>query len=230
VLPHRVNIKAARIKAASVATAFLVLAANPSAFGQAGPTAVDAPPKLPASAVTSVKPNPKATGWRLSPGPNGWSGTGVSLFTLIQQAYLLVEPGRIEAVPQWADADLFDVEVKLDEADAAAFQKLPYDQKLPLLQALLADRFKLTAHYEPRTMPIFVLTIAKGGLKMKETAPVELSPGMNKDFAHVSRARSGEFEAVNMTVPQIIPHLTFWSGRNVVDKTGLTGRYDMVTR
>jgi uncharacterized protein (TIGR03435 family) len=226
-LPRRFDIKAALMKAVLIASTCLAIAVCPCVFGQPGPASTDAPPKLPAFAVTSVKPNPKATGWRLSPDPEGWSGTGVTLFTLIQEAYLLVEPGRIEGIPQWADSDRFDIEVKLDEADAASFQKLPYDQRLPLLQALLADRFRLTAHFEPRIMPIFLLTLAKGGLKMKETTSDELSPRMSKEFAHVSRARSGEFEAVNMTVAQLTSHLTFWSGRNVVDKTGLTGRYDI---
>lgn len=212
--------------AAWAAMACLALAACPCAFGQAGVSPADAPSKLPAFAVTSVKPNPKAPGWRLSPTPDGWTGMGVSLLTLVQEAYLLVEPGRIEGIPQWADAQ-FDIEGKVDEADAAAFQKLPYDQKRLMLQALLAERFKLAVHYEPKTMPIFTLTLAKGGSKMKETTPDELPPGMNREFGQVSRARSGEFEAVNLTVSQLIQHLTFWSGRNVVDKTGLSGRYDI---
>lgn len=224
---RRCDIETNIIKASLITSSCIALAICLGAFGQELPAPNDAPPKLPAFAVTSVKPNPKAPGWRLSPSPDGWSGKGVSLLTLIQQAYLLVEPGRIEGIPQWADSNRFDIEIKLDEVEAAAFQKLSYDQKLPLLQALLADRFKLTAHYESRTMPIFELTLAKGGLRMKETAPDELSPGMSKEFAHVSRARSGEFEAVNMTVAQLISHLTFWAGRNVVDKTGLTSRYDI---
>lgn len=213
------------IKAASVASACLALAACLCGFGQAGSASAE-PPKLPAFAVTSVKPNPKAPGWRLASTPDGWSGTGVSLFTLIREAYGVFEPGRIEGVPQWADAQ-FDIEGKVDEADATTFQKLPYDQKRLMLQALLAERFKLADHYEPRTMPIFVLTLAKGGSKMKETTPDELPEGLNKEFARVTRARSGEFEAINMTVAQLISHLTYWAGRNVVDKTGLTGRYDI---
>lgn len=212
--------------AAWAASACLALAACPCAFGQADLSPTDAPPKLPAFAVTSVKPNPKASGWRLSPTPDGWSGMGVSLLNLVQEAYLLVEPARIEGIPQWADAP-FDIEGKVDEADAPAFQKLPYDQKRLMLQALLAERFKLAVHYEPRTMPVFALTLARDGPKMKETTPEELPKGMNPEFGYVPHSRSGEFEGINMPISSFIHQLTFWSGRMVVDKTGLTRRYDI---
>ena len=41
-----------------------------------------------------------------------------------------------------------------------------------MLQNLLADRFKLTIHREIKELPAYVLTVAKGGPKMKESSPV----------------------------------------------------------
>jgi uncharacterized protein (TIGR03435 family) len=40
-----------------------------------------------------------------------------------------------------------------------------------MLQALLADRFKLTSHRDTKEHSVYALVIAKSGLKMKEAAP-----------------------------------------------------------
>ena len=40
-----------------------------------------------------------------------------------------------------------------------------------MLQELLAERLKLAIHWEPRELPVYFLTIAKNGLKLKEATP-----------------------------------------------------------
>jgi|SRR5580658_2592811 uncharacterized protein (TIGR03435 family) len=212
---------------AAIAGCFALILAQ---FGmcQASPAPADAKegPEIPALAVTSVRPNPKAAGWRLYPTDDGWSGMGVSMHTLLDEACGPLHQDKIEGWPQWADGAKFDIEGKVDDADLAAYQKLGYEQKKLMLQALLADRFKLKVHFEPQMQPVFLLTVAKGGANLKQTTPDELPSGMKAELGYIPHSRPGEFEGINMPMSSFIQHMTWWAGRVVVDKTGLTGHYD----
>src|SRR5664279_1179335 len=63
--------------------------------------------------------------------------------------------------PSWLDEDCFDIVAKMPEGATS-------DQIPAMLQALLAERFKLTAHKEDRTRPVYALVVDKGGPKFKE--------------------------------------------------------------
>ena len=45
-----------------------------------------------------------------------------------------------------------------------------------MLQAVLADRFKLKVHHEKRELPIYALVVAKGGSKLKQADPKDTYP------------------------------------------------------
>jgi uncharacterized protein (TIGR03435 family) len=68
--------------------------------------------------------------------------------------------------PDWLTTDRFDIAAKL--ADDASKDDVP-----AMLQALLADRFKLAAHLETKEHPVLGLMAAKGGSKLKEAAVPE---------------------------------------------------------
>src|ERR1043166_5980975 len=61
--------------------------------------------------------------------------------------------------PEWIDSDRYDIQAK-------AAGDAPRADLMVMLQSLLEDRFKLKVHRETREMPIYVMTVAKGGLKM----------------------------------------------------------------
>src|SRR5947199_7819486 len=65
--------------------------------------------------------------------------------------------------PDSLGSDRFNIAAKLP---AGATR----DQVPEMLQSLLADRFKLKPHREPRDFPVYALIIGKGGLKIKESA------------------------------------------------------------
>jgi uncharacterized protein (TIGR03435 family) len=206
---------------------FATLALN-CVRGQSNPAAgkADSQPQIPRFAVTSVKLNPQARGWRLAPTMDGWSGTGVSLRNLINEAYGPLHQDKIDGWPLWANTAQFDIDGKVDDADLAAYQSLLYPQKKIMLQALLADRFKLAVHFEPQLQPVFALVVAKSGAKIKPTTADELPKDASPEYGHISRSRNGEFEAVNLTIDSFAEIIGGWTGRVVVDKTGLKGRYD----
>ncbi len=87
---------------------------------------------------------------------------GASMLEMIAAAYHLPND-RVLGGPSWLDADRFDV-------TARAPRDTPEETVRVMLQGLLAERFKLEIRKEQRPMPIFVLTVSKRGLKLKESS------------------------------------------------------------
>ncbi len=90
----------------------------------------------------------------------------VPLKMLLESAFDFPE-SRILGVPPSIASAKFDIEAKSDAALSQQLGKLPSDQgraiKRQMLQALLADRFKLVTHLETRELPIYALVVAKNG-------------------------------------------------------------------
>jgi uncharacterized protein (TIGR03435 family) len=90
-----------------------------------------------------------------------------------------------------------------------------------MLQSLLEDRFRLALHPETRTEPVYELVVAKGGPKLKESA----GPGPDGTQGILGN-RIGDVTVTNMPIPSLVGFLSQQLGRSVVDKTGLSGKYD----
>jgi uncharacterized protein (TIGR03435 family) len=88
----------------------------------------------------------------------------MSLRDLIANAYG-VKSYQITG-PDWLRAQRFDIVATLPQAATK-------DDAPKMLQALLADRFKVTAHRETQEHPVYALIVAKGGPKMKEALPAQ---------------------------------------------------------
>ena len=85
-------------------------------------------------------------------------------------------------------------------------------------QKLLADRFGLVVHHESREFEVDELVVARGGHKLKPTATTEpIAEGPK-------RVENGKL--VGQGLANLVPLLSSQLGHPVVDKTGLTGRYD----
>jgi uncharacterized protein (TIGR03435 family) len=91
----------------------------------------------------------------------------LSLADLIRIAYN-VKPYQISG-PDWMGAQRFDIQAKIPEGASA-------DQVPQMLQALLADRFKLTLHRDNTEHGIYALVVGKGGPKLKESPPDPPAP------------------------------------------------------
>jgi uncharacterized protein (TIGR03435 family) len=79
----------------------------------------------------------------------------------------------------------------------------------------------LKAHFESREMPEYELVVAKGGPKMKENSDTTHSGyGLNQTGIKGSAIPLPMLTSALMALPDI-------GGRVVIDKTGLTGRYDV---
>ena len=76
-----------------------------------------------------------------------------TMLDLIRTAYN-VDPEKVSGGPNWLEMDRFDVFAKIPAASTAESRRL-------MLQALLADRFKLVVHNDSRPMAAFALTAGK---------------------------------------------------------------------
>jgi uncharacterized protein (TIGR03435 family) len=231
-----------------LAAGWLAVAA-PIAFGQgnaSAPQAATTAVNAPAYDVVSIKPTKSgainngdgtiSSRSRVMAPADGYSATNVSLKSLIQNAYGIKED-LISGVPSWAETAGYDVEAKMDESVAAALQQLPAEQRAEhrrlMLQSLLADRFKLKAHREAKELPIYALVIAKGGFKLKEADPNKTDtngvkgPDGRPLPMGMMMMRPGQLNAKAIPISNLVANLSQQLHRTVVDKTGLTGKYDI---
>jgi uncharacterized protein (TIGR03435 family) len=201
--------------------------------------------KAPTYDVVSIKPNKSGSGgMRIQMSGDRYSSEGVSVRTLIQYAYNIkvgnqifgVPMSMISGVPGSMEGARFDIEAKMDEDAVAALKKLPPEeadaQRRSMMRAMLADRFKLVAHRESKELPMYSLVIAKGGFKLKDADPNNTYPNGIKGPDGVSHAGmmmvgNGRLTAQAIPMSNLAANLTGQLGRIVVDKTGLTGKYDV---
>jgi uncharacterized protein (TIGR03435 family) len=113
--------------------------------------------------------------------------------------------------PAWVNEERYDIAAK---AAAAT----PENQLRLMLQALLAERFRLAVHRETKEMQALVLVVGKNGHKLRESqteGPTSVRPN-GRLGAVAERANVTEMAAM-LSQPLRMP---------VIDMTGLTGRFD----
>jgi uncharacterized protein (TIGR03435 family) len=130
------------------------------------------PTQKPSFEVASIKPSdPGNTRFAIVGQPGGrLIVTGASLKGLIALAYA-VRDFQISGGPNWITTDRWDIEARAEEGTVPP-PSGPPDPNRPnplalRLQVLLQDRFQLKLHRETREMPVFEMTVAKGGPKVK---------------------------------------------------------------
>lgn len=141
-----------------------------------------------------------------------------TLKLLIAAAYDL-NPKAISGGPEWIGAEHYDI-VAVTPGEVRPSR----DKQMAMLRSLLTDRFKLAFHREQKDFSIFELDVAKGGPKLKaSTAPPDDPAAListvypQRMLLPARNATMGEFASLMQRA--ILD-------RPVVDKTGLSGRYD----
>lgn len=140
--------------------------------------------------------------------------------------------------PDWVKGARFEINAKIPEG--VDRDKLP-----EMLQSLLADRFEVKFHREKRDFPVYVLTVAKGGLKMKEI-PTDAEAEAESRRAPVTMAGSGGPQGVSINLGNgssfsmgnnklelkkigmnsFAETLARFMDRPILDQTDLKGNYD----
>ena len=217
----------------------------------AGPTAVVAPiialfwvPQIwaqPAASiafeVASVKPHKAGEqifGFpRFLPGGR-FTSSGVPLQIVIAVAYNLPFQGtQLSGGPDWIRSmeNAYDIEAKANADDLKSLSPNDRADKLRLmLQALLAERFKLTIRRDIKEQPVYMLTVGKNGTRLQKSKLEEKDcedPANQCHFGGAGQGRGIHVKAFNMA--ELVVSVSNFTDRPLIDRTGLTGLYDIDT-
>ncbi|MGA1983073.1 MAG: TIGR03435 family protein [Acidobacteriaceae bacterium] len=194
---------------------------GPLAHAQAtAPQPAAAPAKPLVFETASIRPSKSTPFYTFRFTPDGFTATGVSLKVLIRNAYNEWHDQRWSGEPAWLDSTAYAIEAKFDPAD---FKDLTDDQRRAMLQNLLAERFKFVLHHETRELPEYALLVNKGGPKLRLADAEKYMRDSNNQLY----CRAGLSGFRQCTMAEFASDAGIVGiDRIVVDRTGLTGRYD----
>ena len=200
------------------------------------PVTTEQPTAALAFDVVSIKRNNSGNAnVRFMVSESGINLTNTDTADLIAAAYG-IKPDLIFGLPHSMDSTRFDVEAKMSSEDAAAVKKLDMQHReaarKAMEQAFLADRFKLKSHIEVKQLPVYDLVIAKGGLKLKAYDPAANHPDAfkgpdGKPMSGMTRGSPTSFSGQGISISVLTNFMEYHLHRTIVDKTGLTGKYDV---
>jgi uncharacterized protein (TIGR03435 family) len=176
------------------------------------------------------------------PTGDGYRALSVPLVLLLLTAYVPSTGGaafftedRVVGLPDWAMRENYDIDAKVGEEEMAEWQR-PGSQ-LAMLQAMLRtmleERCKLAVHRDIKEVAVYSIVVGKNGPKFKETDPtVEHAGGMKLPWGGVVVPGNGTINLYGVSMASVATVLGSMAnlGRPVQDKTGLTGRYDIVIK
>lgn len=157
----------------------------------------------------------------------------VPVSLLIELAYG-VGGTRLLDAPAWATTERYDIDARADET--ATFSEMR-----PMLQSLLADRFKFEFRAETRPLPVYELTAAGGGLKITPAKDGSCTPRSEpsidaRPLGPLTKCGSGRryqnadvvrIEAVGITMSRLIEMLSTDADRPIVDRTNFAASFDL---
>ncbi|HEY1760047.1 MAG TPA: TIGR03435 family protein [Bryobacteraceae bacterium] len=187
----------------------------------------------PAFEVASIKPDVSG-----QPGPlfslfPGFTVERATLRSLVLMAYG-IHDFQLSGGPGWINSDRYNIEAKAQPP--ATFSQEYRTLQNRRLQTLLQERFRLALHHETKELPIFELTVAKGGPNLQPTSCLQRDPGdrtiapgkaMN-DYCGFGGWSKSRYEATTGSMADLAGGLSGLLERIVVDKTGITGTYHIV--
>ncbi|HTS64654.1 MAG TPA: TIGR03435 family protein [Candidatus Acidoferrales bacterium] len=115
--------------------------------------------------------------------------------------------------PDWIGSERYTITAK-------AAGEVPEDELRLMMQNLLAERFKMAVHRQTKEMQAYLLQVAKGGVKLKESTSegeADIKPDQQRMTVSVQRT----------PVSQLIDVLSNIFRAPVIDETGLKGKYDI---
>jgi bla regulator protein blaR1 len=198
--------------------------------------------------VASVKPSLPGSRQQLAIQPGGrLSVNDFSLEALIAISHHLAAY-QMSGVDGWMKADRWSIEAKAEEVTQIPVWSPPFLPEVIAvrLRGVLEDRFSLKAHRETRELKAYTLTIGKGGSKLVEFNPASQSASGQQSSPQSAvpgglpagptaapgsmAAGPGVIIASAVTMDQLVNYLNKLMDLPVIDKTGLSGRYNFRLR
>jgi bla regulator protein blaR1 len=160
--------------------------------------------------------------------------SGVPLKLVIAVAYSLpVQSPQLSGGPDWigSNDEAYDIDAKAEDGVLKGLPAKETDEKMRLmLQALLADRFKLVVRRELKEQPVYILTVAKDGPKLQKSKldrEACADPTALCGAGGVGQGRGIHLKAT--TVGDMVFQVNNFTDRPLLDRTGLSGLYDIQT-
>jgi uncharacterized protein (TIGR03435 family) len=185
--------------------------------------------------VAAIKLNQSGSGSSDSNTNNGrFTASNITLKSLMAYQAYAIPANRILDGPKWLGSTHFDIQAKMEDDQAEHLQALTRDQRRLetqiIFQQFLADRFHLVVHWETRELPVYALIVGKKGSQLQ---PTKDSTGGTSISSNGSRS-SSQFTAKGVTLPDLATAMTRELsgelGRDIVDKTGIEGKYDLTLK
>jgi bla regulator protein BlaR1 len=190
-----------------------------------GPVAVgvlNAPPSLAQShaefdvaTVKLVKPGSQPENRKIAAAHGSLMMQQQTVRDCITWAYGLTAASQITG-PEWLDSEQYDIAAKASETATQ-------EELRVMLQALLAERFKLAIRHTTEQRPLYALVVGKGGPKLREVQQEVKGMHLDQDGGVMSYHLVTNVARLAQVLPLFLDH-------PVLDKTGLTGIYDMTLR
>jgi uncharacterized protein (TIGR03435 family) len=143
---------------------------------------------------------------------------------------------RLTGGPSWIDSELYQIDAKAELPQRLA------TLNGPMFQAILQDRFKLKIHRETREIPVYELTVVKGGAKLQ---PLTEGSCIHLDFNEppilpatkpgqplplicgMSRSSNSGYDLFGATMADFAVMLSSRLDRKVIDRTGIAGMFNI---
>jgi len=149
-----------------------------------------------------------------------FKASNVTIKRLLAQAFEIRE-SQIFGLPAWADSAHWDVNAKVTDPDMKIMESLSRHQRRQMLAALLVQRLHLQTHIEQKTLPVYELVVAKNGPKLEVSKRALDAVGVGD-----LEVNDTAMKASAVSIQDFAANISFRLDRTVIDKTGLTGRYD----
>lgn len=181
------------------------------------PMAADADPSFEVATIKPSKPDEPGKAFLVR--GDQFKTVNTTMVDLISFAYD-VQQKQIVGGPDWMSTAKFDIDAKPDVPGSPNREQLK-----TMVQKLLADRFQLKFHRDKKELSAYVLSVAKGGPKLKT------SEGDPKGLPGLFFRGLGVLTVTNATMADF-SHLMQSAvlDRPVVDQTGLNGKYDFLLK
>jgi len=164
--------------------------------------------------------------------------TNLPVLFVIATAYNVpFQSPRLSGGPDWIRSDRFDIEATAEKGafPAGATAKNREDKMRLMLQALLAERFKLTIRREMKEQPVYAMVVAKSGSKLQKAKVEEKDCSDDSAGVGISchtflggQGRGLHARAVDMA--DLALYVSNWTERPVVDQTGIEGLFEIETK
>jgi uncharacterized protein (TIGR03435 family) len=215
----------------------MVLGAT-AAFAQNSPRPEDSP--RPEFEVATIRPSAQSPEAGVTAGVRIDGAQFHSAFLTVKDYLGLAYRVKVYQIsgPDWISSDRFDISATMTSGTATQIPEM--------MQRLLEERFQIKLHREKKDFPVYVLEVAKGGLKMQETGPdpdpanadartpLTITGSGNAQGVSVNLGRgasytfgNNKFEGKRLTTAMIAGTLERFMDRPIVDMTDLKGAYDV---